>query len=274
MINEYLNYLRNIRGLSENTTMGYEKDLHKFLRWIQANHQGARWSTITRTHLDQFVTELAEEGLKPASTNRILSAISGLYGYMKRQGFDVENPAKFESRRKVAKALPNTIPVEDLRRAYDHTTGAVHTMIGLLVTTGIRIQELLDLNWEDIDFKEHSLKIFGKGAKGRMVYTTPEVLVDLAIVKNQLHPSGRMFWFDQRTARHMLWEVLKDFSQAPQLSPHAIRHTMATNMAKRGANVVMIGTILGHEHLKTTQKYIDMAQVETRQACQQYTMFN
>ena len=274
MIKEFINYLQNLKGYSENTAKGYEKDLKRFVHWMRSSSTSARWSTITRDDIDNYISQQAAQGLKPATTNRRLAAISGLYDYMKRQGYEVENPCKYESRRKIGKNIPNTINEEELAAAYNAATGVTKTMIGLLATTGIRIQELLDLTWEDINFQDGSLKISGKGSKQRIVYTTTGTLADLANVKANCSPTGRMFWFDQRTARYMIYQALRGHCNARQLSPHAIRHTTATHLAKEGVNCTTISAILGHEHLETTQKYINMAQAASSQACQIYSLIN
>ena len=274
MITKYINYLRNIKGYSENTCLAYEKDIRQFAKWMQAHRSDARWSNITREDIDDFITQLAERGIKAASSNRKLSAISGLYSFFKREGMETDNPCRFESRRKIAQTIPNTIKPEELQVAYNHSFGIAKVMIGILAGTGIRIQELLDLTWESIDFSENSLRIRGKGAKERLVYTTAESLDTLRQVKQHNDVSGLIFTIDQRQARYLIWEALKPYCDASQLSPHAIRHTFATNLAKEGVNVSTIGSILGHNQLTTTQKYIDSCQLQGREICQQYAILN
>lgn len=274
MITKYISYLRDIRNYSENTLIGYDKDLRAFSKWAKAHLDHARWSEITRSDIDQYVHAMVANGMKPSSTNRRLSAISGLYEYFKREGHQIENPCKYESRRKVSKTLPNTINEEELIAAYENATGATKTMIGILMSTGIRLQEMLELSWEDIDFTESSLRINGKGAKQRIVYSTREILEDLALYKSHTNARGQMFGIDQRTARHMIYDALRPYCSAKQLSPHAIRHTWATHLAKMGANVSQIGTLLGHEHLETTQKYIDMCQHNHKEIVEQYSLIN
>ena len=274
MLTRFENYLRNIKGYSERTCSEYLKDLKAFARWAKANKQDARWSTLTRSDIDEYITMRATEGIKPTPTNRELAAISALYRFFIREGLLKTNPARFQSRRKVGFHLPNTIPSEDLQAAYKNSFGVVHVWIGLLSTTGIRISELLGLNWEDIDFKTCALEIKGKGNKERLVYTTPEYL-DLMRQAYERHPAeGRIFRYSEREARHMLWEALKPYSRAKQLSPHAIRHSFATSLAKQGVNVSTIATILGHNRIATTQKYIDMAQMDCRAVSAQYSPLN
>ena len=170
MLTRFDNYLRNIKGYSERTCSEYAKDLRAFALWAKTHKENARWSTLTRSDIDEYISMRAKEGIKPATTNRELAAISALYRYFIREGLLTSNPARFQSRRKVGFHLPNTIPSEDLQKAYANSFGVVHVWIGLLSTTGIRISELLDLKWEDIDFKSCALEINGKGNKDRIVY--------------------------------------------------------------------------------------------------------
>lgn len=274
MIKDFTTYLLAIRGYSPRTAEGYAKDCKAFATWAKANIEGGRWSTLTRKDIDRYIMYRVENGIKPATTNRELAAISALYRYFIREGLLKNNPARYQSRRKVGNHLPNTIPSEDLQKAYAHSVGVVHVWIGLLSTTGIRISELLTLNWEDIDFKTCALEIRGKGDKDRIVYTTPEYLDLMRQAYERKPTEGRIFRYSERDARHMLWEALKPYSRAKQLSPHAIRHTFATSLAKQGVNVATIATILGHNRIATTQKYIDMAQMDCRAVSAQYSPLN
>ena len=274
MLTRFENYLRNIKGYSERTCSEYLKDLKAFARWAKAHKDNARWSTLTRSDIDEYITMRAKEGIKPTTTNRELAAISALYRFFIREGLLQTNPARLQSRRKLGFHLPNTIPSEDLQAAYKNSFGVVHVWIGLLSTTGIRISELLGLNWEDIDFKTCALEIKGKGNKERLVYTTPEYL-DLMRQAYERNPTeGRIFRYSERDARYMLWEALKPYSRAKQLSPHAITHTFATSLAKQGVNVATIATILGHNRIATTQKYIDLAQMDCTAVSAQYSPLN
>lgn len=271
MLTRFENYLRNIKGYSERTCSEYLKDLKGFAKWAKAYKEDARWSTLTRSDIDEYITMRAKEGIKPTTTNRELASISSLYRYFIREGLLKNNPARYQSRRKVGHKLPNTIPSEDLQAAYANSVGVVHVWLGLLSTTGIRISELLGLKWEDIDFKTCALEIKGKGNKERLVYTTPEYL-DLMRQAYERNPTeGRIFRYSEREARHMIWNALKPYSRATQLSPHAIRHSFATSLAKQGVNVATIATILGHNRIATTQKYIDMAQMNCQAVSAQYS---
>lgn len=263
MIQKFATYLRAVRGYSENTIRAYSADLQSYARWARENNEGARWSTTTREDIDKYLEHCKQLRLSASSTNRQLAAISGLYRFMQRNGLDVENPCKYESRKKQAQTLPTTINPKQLCKAYNRAHGIGKVMLGLLITTGIRIQELLDLTYEDIDFDNCTLRIMGKGSKERIVKTEPESLKTLHGLVTDLKASGRIFYISQRKARSMVYDMLQPYCKGAALNPHAIRHTFATELAKAGESTTTIAKMLGHAHIETSQKYINMAEIPT-----------
>lgn len=266
MIQNYINYISSVRGYSPQTAKAYAQDLRHFATWARENMQDARWSKIDRNIIDKYVIDAERNEQAPATTNRRLASLSGFYNYLKRQGYEIENPCKYESRRKVAERVPNTISIYSLQNAYAAADGAVKVMLGILITTGIRIGELLSIHFEDIDCEQHTIVIRGKGGHDRIVKTTSQALEIIRTLKEERHAVGPIFTVSDRMARRMIYEALKPYSQDRQLSPHAIRHTFATHLAASGENVTTIATILGHRHIETTQKYIDMAAAQNEQA--------
>ena len=174
---------------------------------------------------------------------------------------------------KRTKRQPNTIPAADLEAAIQGTSGTIHIMLRLLSATGIRIQELLDIKQSDIETAEMRIKICGKGRKERYVY-----IDETTLKETQEYFDGRpeqpFGGIGQREVRHAIWQTLRKYSTARQLSPHAIRHTYATELAKQGCNVTTLASILGHEDIKTTQHYIDLAQSDTKQAQMEFKLIN
>lgn len=274
MIQKYQTYLTAIKGYAENTAVAYGKDLLEFSKWAINHREGIRWSNITREDIDAYIIHQTNRGLKPATTNRQLAAISGIYNFFIREGLLKENPVKYESRRKVASTIPNTIPTEDIAMAYENAYGVAKVLLGILSTTGMRIQEVLDMKWEDIDFSSSTIRVHGKGAKERTAYSTKDALETLQICNADGENHGRIFNIEQREARHIIYEALKPYSKAVQLSPHAIRHTFATNIAKNGANVTTLAGILGHNQIATTQRYIDMTQHDYAATVRQNNFIN
>lgn len=269
MIQEFTNYLVSIRRYSENTARAYEKDLIDFVHYMLASKTDARWSTIKRDDIDGYIMYQTGRGLKPTTINRRISAIRHLYNYMKRQGLLQENPARFISQQKTEKTIPNTIPSEDLLKALEHAAGITRIMLILLVTTGIRIQEMLDIEQSDIEASRSRILIHGKGQKERYVSLSAAHMKEV-LAYSRTAPYRIFSPMGQREARSIIYNHLSRYTDARQCSPHAIRHSFATNMAQKGANCTTIAKILGHESIKTTQKYIDLSSTDTAQAFSTY----
>lgn len=272
MITEFKTYLENIKGYSHLTAIAYEKDVRAFARWIKLRKPNAHWSCITREDVDKYIVVTTQAGHKPSTTCRHLSSISALYRYMQREGYNVENPVRYESRPKVAERMPATIDMQTLLQGWSKTTGELHTIITILMTTGIRIQECLDLTWNDIKWEEKKILIHGKGGRDRYVYICDilnDVLMDIPATVNGIY---KLFptWTQRRVRKELFW-TMREFANGQKVSPHVLRHTYATEMAKAGANVAQLANLLGHKDIKTTQKYIDMNQVEAQALA---TMYN
>ena len=266
MIDEYVTYLRSIRGFSENTIKAYTTDIREFCRFMKSIDEKARWSNISLDDIDMYVKYHARNGQKPSTTNRKIASISSIFNYMIRQGYLELNPCKYESRRKVGDKLPNTIPASDLKAAYENSKGNLKAMIGLLTYTGIRLQEMMNLTYKDINDRDNQLIIHGKGSKDRVVYCHPDIINLLLQNRKTICDQGKIFYGTQWDIRHQIWLTLKQYSNAQQLSPHAIRHTVATNLAKHGTECTIIQRLLGHKDIRTTQKYIDMTQLPVMEA--------
>lgn len=270
MIKEFATHLSSIKGQSENTVKAYVKDLHDFVKYVKGTRNDARWSNITSADIDGYVEDMERRQLTPATSNRRLAAIGAIYRYMRRQGYDITNPARYETRKKVGEKEPNTIDIEDLKRALANTKGTIHLIIHVLVTTGIRVQELLDIEKRDIDERANEIKIHGKGNKERTVPTTEECMKELTQYARNMNQGKIFIGWTQRQLRETLYFTMREYSQAPQLSPHAIRHTYATTMAKNGISVYDLGKLMGHTDIKTTQKYIDRGQMKNHEAYNRY----
>ena len=271
MITEFINYLVNIKGYSQNTARAYEKDLRTFVAFIKEYDCVLKWSTITLKDVDAFVIHQTKRGLKPATTNRQLASVAAIYNYFRRNGWISESPVRFESRRKVEKRQPNTIPTDALKKAYDESKGTTHLMLGVLIETGIRVQELLDIRKCDVNTQTNEIRIKGKGQKQRTVAVTKETAQALEKMATYRRYDERVFkGYNQRETRQMIFQTLRPYTNAPQVSPHAIRHTFATEVARQGVNTTTLQIMLGHENIKTTQKYIDYAQQNASTAFRTY----
>lgn len=273
MISGFITYIKDIKGYSLNTAVAYEKDLRAFAKYLASHKEGARWSTVTLADVDTFIINQSNRGLKPATLCREISSISAFYKYLKREGYEVTNPVKYECRPKIAERIPHTIEKGKLLQALHKSTGELHTILTLLWYTGIRIQECLDITWEDIKWQERKIIIHGKGGKDRQVYMNDDLVKIMQAASKDKR--WRIFptWTQERVRREM-YEIAREMPSLKHFSPHTIRHTYATSMAAQGANVAQLATLLGHKSIKTTQKYIDMSNVGTEQLALSFNPLN
>lgn len=268
MINEFINHLENIKGSSTHTAAAYRRDLRQFVAFIKQNYPVTTWSTINKGMIEHYIMTLVGYGELPSTTNRKLSAISGLYRYLNTHGHECTNPAQYVSRRKIAETIPNTIDPDQLRTAYENAIGSVKVMLGLLITTGMRLGEMLAIRWEDINLNNCTITIHGKGMKERVVSVPERQLEEIGYAISRQDPKDTIFHTSQFETRCMIYQALTPYCHAKQLSPHAIRHTFATEMAKAGESAPTIAMKLGHRNIKTTQHYIDNTQCITQAQCQ------
>lgn len=264
MINNFIQYLRINRGLSENTCKSYEDALHSFATFINAEHLGTTWRTVTKPMIDEYVVEMVAGGSAPATIKQHVSALRTFYKTCMAMGAKIENPARYVSTPKLGDELPKTIETEAIAAALNDMTvpAQAKAAIAIIFETGIRLQELLDLRAEDIHADTQSITVRGKGKKQRTVY-----------YGELTRKYGRCWHGEQHTqrgVRHMVFNALKPYSKAPQLSPHAIRHTFATQLLNNGMAMEGIRVLLGHEHLETTEVYAKLSNTKARDMYNQY----
>lgn len=250
MIQGFINYLKINRGLSAETCKAYRKALQTFAGYMRDQHTEKTWRTITKQDIDGYVCYLAYRQHKPATIKQHVAAIRTFYRTLRAMGYMTTSPAQYVSTPKKPESAPKTINKETIRQALDgRGTPTAKAAIAILYETGMRIQELLDMRAEDIDSKQQSIKVVGKGNKSRIVYYG-----ELTKTYGRKWRVGR---YEQRELRSMIYYALEPYRHLgdTQLSPHALRHTMATEMLNNGAELEEVQRLLGHKDVKTTQIY-------------------
>lgn len=264
MIQTFARDAKYLKGYSSNTANGYAKDLTDFAKYASKHIQNARWSTITKEDIEKYVRTMSEDGKSPATIARKISALRSFYNWAKSKGKIDHNPARYVTTPKKGKRLPNIItPSEIIATVNDETIDRrTRTQILLLYTTGMRLQEMLDLKPENINPQDMSIRITGKGNKERIIYYSHATAQYLREYTNT--SPGPIFDETQRNVRWNIWHALRKHSQAQQLSPHALRHSYATTLINNGAPITTVQKLLGHEDVKTTQIYTEIAQPTVR----------
>ncbi len=279
----YLRHLEVERRLSPHTLSAYGRDLER-LRAFAAT-QGREVVSMDRRGLEALVRDAMAGGLSPTSTARLVACVRGLYRHLRRRGDVRENPAEDLHAPRAFQSLPrflSTADVDGLLNAPDVSTpGGLRdrALIEVLYATGLRVSELVSLRIADVRLDQGLVQCLGKGSKERIV-----PLGDIAIgwVRRYVAEARPAFvtkkdppWLfvSQRGARRLtrggFWQILKDYGAKAgiqtHLSPHVLRHSFATHLLERGADLRAIQTMLGHADLSTTQIYTHVLEARLRQ---------
>lgn len=263
MIKEFLEYSSKVKNLSENTINSYRKDLSTFTQW--ARSEGLRWSTIKKKDVDNFSAYLHERQKSPATIARHITSIRQLFQWAMNEGILQSNAARYCSSPRKEYKLPSTIDQSEIERylaseASTDQSRTIHALAALIVDTGIRLQEALDIRIEDIDATNQTIKIHGKGRKERLVYYSQLTMRHCSATCNK----RRGYLIDEASQiriRYMMYSEM-----GCKVHPHALRHTFATTMLNNGASIMSVQSILGHASVQTTERYCALSANNVRRA--------
>jgi integrase/recombinase XerD len=272
-IDSYLDHLRVVRRLQPLSVESYSRDLLQLARF--AAGRGAAAETLTLRDLEAFVRELMTEGYAPRSVARMVAGVRGFYKHLLVSRVIATNPAEDLSPPRAWRELPRYLSVDEvdaLLRGPDLTTPRGRrdrALIDLLYATGLRVSELVSLKPSDVNLEVGVLTCIGKGDKQRIVPVGDQAVASLrdylAGSRSTLlrgHASPWLFPSGRGTAaltRVGFWKLLKQYASKAGVtigvSPHMLRHSFATHLLDRGADLRAIQMMLGHATLSTTQIY-------------------
>ena len=282
LIDSYLNHLRIERRLADHTLESYARDLRKLAQF--AAGRGKNIDALDRRELDRFVQKLAGQGLSPRSVSRAVAAVRSFYRFATLERRRPENPADDLQAPRAWRALPKFLSVEDvdrlIRRPDTSTVRGIRdrALIELLYATGLRVSELVQLRVADVDLEVGYLTCTGKGGKQRIVPIGDEAASWVRRYLSSARPalvrtgaSPRLF-VNARGGRALtrvgFWKILKGYARqmglGKSLSPHVLRHSFATHLLDRGADLRAIQLMLGHADLSTTQIYTHVHEARLR----------
>ena len=278
--NQYLDsFLANIRlekGLSSNTIKAYEIDCSAFINWVEKEFD-LDILNIKESHIRKYITYFHNRNLSNSTINRKLSALKHFFLFLNKKKFISSNPIASFSGPKNLKTLPKSISVIDVNaliKAPDCSTFIGlrdRAMLELLYATGVRISELINLQYSNIDLNRSLIKVMGKGNKERMVPFGDNALFWLREYiqfrrKNNLSLNSRDFFIShqrKKITRQAFWHRIKLYLNktglSQEVSPHPLRHAFATHLLNNGADLRSVQMLLGHSDLSTTQIYTHIA---------------
>ena len=288
LIDAYLTHLRVERRLADHTLDNYGRDLQRLGQF--AATCGRPVERLDRQSLEAFVREMMSTGLSPRSVARRVAAIRGFYRFLVlAQHIDV-NPAGEIHAPRAWPALPKSLSVEEVDRLITQPDTSTirgvrdRALIELLYATGMRVSELLQLRAGDINLEARYLTCTGNGNKQRIIPIGEEAASWVTRYLEQARPalvgrrpSPRLF-LNARKGRGLsrvgFWKILKAYARQAGLSrtvsPHVLRHSFATHLLERGADLRAIQMMLGHTDLSTTQIYTHVLEARLRAVYDQY----
>jgi len=269
VIEQFLQYLKSVRNLSDNTIKAYRRDIGLLLQFLDKGDYDEGEADFIRP----FIGYLSRDGLSSRTINRILSSVRGYYRFKQRFGYARGNPTSNMKGMKFTKRLPAFL-FEDETETLLSSSGEGfwdtrdRAVLEFLYSTGCRISEAVALDLTDIDLKSRTVTVLGKGRKERNVFLgkSAEKVLKEYLSKRKYHvPAelrGAALFINRRGGRltdrgvrYILQKHLRRLRFDRKVTPHTLRHSFATHILNRGADIRVVQELLGHASLSTTQVY-------------------
>jgi len=277
LVDCYLNFLLVEKGLSSKTLEAYSLDLVRYLTYLNTNGIEFLSTEDTPTIL-RYLIAMRHEGLKARSRARHLVTIRGLYKFLVREQILSSDPSKQIDLPKSGLKLPDVLSVDEVNRLLEVPDLVKHSgirdaaMLELLYAAGLRVSELIGLKLQDVNLQGGYVRVFGKGAKERIVpighHARDKIQNYLisargTLLKSHISP----FLFVARAGKPMsrqgFWKLIKRYGRRAGLrktiTPHTLRHSFASHLLEGGADLRAVQTMLGHTDISTTQIYTHVA---------------
>tara|TARA_Y100001958_G_scaffold32398_1_gene20987 strand:+ start:2386 stop:3285 length:900 start_codon:yes stop_codon:yes gene_type:complete len=275
-INDFKDYLKIERGLSENSITSYENDINKLKSFLNDKGKISPLN-VSADHIKEFVYNISKE-VKANSQSRIISGLKSFYDYLLFEKLIKINPVSNIESPKLRRKLPSTLSIEEINSMInniDKTKKESERNIAIIETLygcGLRVSELINLKISDLYFEEDFVKVTGKGNKQRLV---PVSEVNKQCINTYLINSRTKLNIDSKSSdiiflnrngykltRAMIFTIVKSLSKKADIkktiSPHSFRHSFATHLLENGADLKTIQQLLGHESITTTEIYMHL----------------
>lgn len=269
-MDRFLEFLLIEKGLSENSLAGYSADLAALLSFLE--QKSFELKDVTQRELSLYLMFLRSRGLQSRSLARHLAAIRGVFGFAVDEGWIKEDPSALLENPKLSRKLPEFLTrgeISAILALPDSETKLGlrdRAMLELLYAAGLRVSELIDLRVLDYDAQVGLLKVFGKGAKERLVpvhYTAQEILnMYMQDVRPRFRPAEDFMFLNRSgkgLTRQGVWKLIKKYAQMAgikrSISPHTFRHSFATHLLEGGADLRTVQLLLGHADISATEIY-------------------
>ncbi|NOZ03229.1 MAG: site-specific tyrosine recombinase XerD [FCB group bacterium] len=272
---EYLMMLRVERNLSANSIAAYQRDLRRYLLFLEQDQNIDDLEKIRQKHIRAFIRTLNDIHLAPSSISRTFSSIRSYHAFLSSEKLVSQNPSQLLDTLKLPKKLPQVLTVEEVNSILDSVDVSEPmglrdvALLEILYSAGLRVSEACGLKLTDLLAEAEMIRVLGKGNKERLVPVGPRGMDRLNDYLKHLRPSlarrgsnpGTIFLSrnGRPLTRMMVWVILKKWVEAAgitrKVSPHTLRHSFATHLLEGGADLRAVQEMLGHADISTTQIY-------------------
>lgn len=284
-IDEFINYITNEKRFSIHTCKAYQTDLNQFYTYLEKELALADFKEVSFQEIRFWIFYLMENGESSRSVNRKISTLKTFYKFLLRNDFLKVNPMNKVVAPKQSKRLPSFVDESDITSLFtsvdfpDTFEGVRdQTIMETFYALGIRLSELINLKYQDIDFYNRTIKVLGKRNKERIIPFGPHLENCLKhyflIYENNfgaLQQNSPIFVTNKRKQVYpvLIYRIVHKYiemvSLVEQKSPHVIRHTFATHLLNQGADLNAIKELLGHSSLAATQVYTHTSIVKLKE---------
>jgi len=287
-IEEFELHLRLERGLSDRTVSAYRREAERLQEFLARRGVGAP-AQASSEMLRDFVYELKDRGLKPTSIRRAISAIRTYFGFLLIEGAVEADPTERLEPPRVGRRLPDVLSRDEVERLLDapdvgdRLFWRDRALLEFAYASGVRVSELTALRVRDLSLDEGLARVFGKGAKERLVPVGQPAVRALRVYLRDLRPElekgrgGGVVFLNARgrpLSRMGVWRILRGHVEragiARRVTPHTLRHSFATHLLEGGADLAAVQEMLGHADISTTQIYTHVDREYLRDVHRQY----
>lgn len=274
-IKQFKIFLRLEKSLSANSIEAYERDVGKLDRFLNGDESTVPVTAVKTGHVRQFLKELSELGVEPASQARILSGLKSFFNYLLIERIVKQDPCELIEAPRLTRKLPDTLNKEEIFKMLDMEPAGKNEdqrnklILEVLYSCGLRVSELVELKISYIYKNEGYIKVVGKGNKERLVPIALSTLKSIDVYLagwRKMVPAYKQFedylFVNRRgkkISRIMVYTIIKEMAQMAgikkNISPHTLRHSFATHLIENGADLRAVQEMLGHSSITTTEIY-------------------
>lgn len=282
MLKDFENYLKNVRKYSLNTINSYISDINIFLEYLHI--QKLNYKDVNHEVIRSYLKYLDEKKYKNSSINRILSSLNDYYNYLTKCKVTKYNYFEDINRPRKEKRLPNFINYSEYmsllaiveKEENEFLKARNLLLLEILFDTGLRVSEAVNIEINNINKKEQSIKVLGKGNKERIVYYgdyAKNYLEDYLNLRRNINIVDKEYLFlnknyirlTRRGVEYLISDISKKALLRQKISPHTLRHSFATEMLNNGCDIRSVQELLGHKSLSTTGIYTHVTNEVVRQ---------